>query len=113
MSYDMDLMCRDNEGELTICTTGAHTEGATYCVGGSNLCSLNITGNYTRVFNTHQIDGMTGAESLPILQAGIDELGTDQSDNYWDPTPGNVGHMLSILAKWATEHPDAVWRDDG
>lgn len=102
----MTLMCGDD-----VCPTGNHAEGAIYRVGGTPECDLKITGNYTRVFNIHQVDGMTGAESLPLLTEAIDQLGTEQDDNYWTPTPGNVGYTLSILAGWATEHPEGVWED--
>jgi hypothetical protein len=108
----MALLCRNNAGGLITCTTDSHTEGSTYCIGGIDECEVTITYNYTQIFDIHQIHGLTGEQSLPILQEGIDRLGTERAESYWDPTPGNVGHMLSILAKWATEHPEGIWEDE-
>lgn len=102
----MTLYCGED-----VCQTISHREGATYCLTGSTDCSLNITGNYTAVWNIHDaLDGLTGRESLPILKEKIDELGYEPDDNYWAPTPGNVGYACLILASWAKQHPDAVWR---
>lgn len=28
---------------------------------------------------------------------------------YWKSTPGNVGHVLSILLKWAKMNPSGIW----
>ncbi len=96
-----------------------HTEGGTYVLGGTMNADLNVTYNYGVEF--YQAIGYddnfavwltnkTGKEAAPLLEAAVAKLGTIRSINYWDATPGNAGHALSILAKWARQHPTAVFR---
>jgi len=43
------------------------------------------------------------------LRDAVGELGTEQAEDYWDDTPGNAGHALSILLSWAEENPSATF----
>ena len=109
MSYDVGLL--DDEGYL-VSVPHFKEEGGTYQVGGSSVAELNVTYNYSGIWRVRDIDGLTGAESEPILAEQVERLGTDRSGNYWFATEGNVGYMANILLGWARLHPRATWSVD-
>lgn len=133
MSYDIRLLHPVSKKVLT--TDVPHDiRGGTYCVGGTSELHLNVTYNYAkhlyRVFperftdyphpckedgslqGIRSIYGMTGAESIPVLDAAIAQLGDDMDDNYWEPTEGNVKAALYGLRALAQLRPDGVWDGD-
>jgi hypothetical protein len=55
---------------------------------------------------------MTGAESIPVLQAAADQLGNDIDEDYWKPTEGNAKAALLQLIALAKMRPDGVWEGD-
>lgn len=123
MSYDIYL--RDPITKETLVLDGPHhMKGGTYCLGGEIKAHLNITYNYCHTFRRvlpkrddwHQgirsIYGLTGAESLPILDAAIAQLGDDVSEDYWEPTDGNAKRALLQVRALALLRPDGVWDGD-
>lgn len=93
--------------------------GGTFALGGTREAWLNVTYNYgshyRRVMGEKGIRtvyGMTGKESLPVLDAAIDALGDDVSSNYWDATEGNAKAALRNLALLAGLAPHGVWDGD-
>ena len=56
--------------------------------------------------------GLSGAESLPILNLAIARLKDDVTDNYWDGTEGNAKRALIQLRALATLRPDGIWDGD-
>lgn len=98
-----------------------HEDGGTYALSGIARAELNVTYNYGGHFRDAipeadgrgilrvLLDGKTGAESTPTLRRIVEYCGTDQDENYWDPTPGNAGYAAAIMLAWAELHPDAVW----
>lgn len=106
MSYDINLVMADG----TLATVTTHAEGGTFVLGGVDEASLNVTYNYAELFGFRALDGQRASATIPEIQEAVDLLGTDTSDDYWDPTPGNVGHALSVLLGWAKQHPNATWR---
>lgn len=94
-----------------------HAEGGTVAVGGVARAELNITYNYSEHYyatldeddGLRWLDGRKAKDVEPALRKAVDELGTEQSDDYWDGTPGNAGHALSILLDWAQQHPEATF----
>ena len=98
---------------------------------GTADCDLNVTYNYyeqfVRVFpkgtarenppysNKGDNEGIkwlydrTAEETIPVLERAVEELGTEQDDDYWKATNGNAGRALSTLLEWAREHPNGVW----
>ena len=118
MSYDIDLL--DPVTKKTIELDFPHAmRGGTYALGGTTQASLNVTYNYARFFYKTMGDdgirtlyGKTGAESIPILQSAIGQLGDDVSDNYWDDTEGNAKQALCQLLALAKMRPDGVWSGD-
>lgn len=115
MSYTVKL-CKDGE----IVRVPPHQEGGTTIVGGSDLACMDITYNYSWFYyrfldkdkGLRVIYGKTGEECVPMLEAAVKELGFQQYDNYWAPTPGNAGYALLILSNWARQHPTAVFCGD-
>ena len=116
MSFDINLIGEHgNPVEVD-----KHVEGGNFVLGGTIRASLNVTYNYSR-FYSETIDrdegirwlyGKKASECIPRLKEAIDALGTEQDEDYWAATAGNAGHALSILLKWAEQHPDAVFKGD-
>ena len=94
--------------------------GGNMIVGGTAEAWLHITYNYSAHFklafgNDNGVRGIyskTGAESIPILKAAIDDLQDNVSDNYWDATEGNAKRALCGLLAFAQMRPDGVWNGD-
>ncbi len=118
LSYDICLL--DPKTHQVIEFDFKHgIKGGTYALGGTTEAWVNITYNYAEHFyNTmgekdiRTIYGMTGAESVPILQNAINQLNDDVSDDYWEPTEGNVKRALQMLLDLALLYPDGVWDGD-
>ena len=114
MSYDIYLVSEEGH----ICTIEAHKEGGTYALDGTNQAYLNITYNYAPFYHKtideeqglRWLYGKTGKECIGCLEHAVEVLGTKQSSDYWEATAGNAGHALSILLKWAKEHPNARFK---
>jgi hypothetical protein len=86
-----------------------HEEGGTYAIGGIGTAELNVTYNYARFFDFRALDGKRAADTVEHIGMAVQTLGVDRDPDYWKPTPGNAGHALAILLRWAEQHPDAVW----
>ena len=118
MSYDISL--HDPVTREVIELDGPHDmRGGTYCVGGTRELWLNVTYNYAPHFarvlgerGVRTIYGMTGAESIPVLEAAAARLADDVSDDYWDATEGNAKRALLQLAAMARMRPDGIWDGD-
>lgn len=134
MSYDIELIDPVTEEVLTVDELH-QMRGGTYAVGGSNELRLNVTYNYARhfirvfpavlptpanewgayeghVIGIRTIYGLTGAESIPVLDRAIEMLGDGVHENYWEPTEGNAKRALTQLRAMATMRPDGVWTGD-
>jgi hypothetical protein len=118
MSYDIYL-----NDPVTGCTIELdeplQMRGGTYKIGGTTEAWLNVTYNYAKHYlrvmgekGIRTIYGMTGAESIPVLKAAIDELGDDVDPDYWKPTEGNAKRALCSLLALAQMRPDGVWDGD-
>ncbi len=118
MSYDISLVDPVTKGELAL-DEPHQMKGGTYQVVGTTSASLNITYNYGKHYRRvigekgiRTIYGMTGAESLPVLQAAADQLGDDVDEDYWEATEGNAKRALLQLIALAKMRPDGVWDGD-
>lgn len=118
MSYDLYLKEGSREGPVIEFDFKHHMTGGTYALGGTNEARLNITYNYWPFFKQFGAEGirtlygMTGAESIPILQKAIDSLSGIKDDDYWKPTEGNAKDALRKLLALAQMRPDGVWDGD-
>ena len=56
------------------------------------------------------INGMTGAESVPLFEDAISKLSDDVDPDYWKSTEGNTKTALCMLLEMAYMRPDGVWR---
>ena len=118
MSYDITL--NDPVTKKTIEIADAHfMRGGTYAIGGTNRLWLNITYNYCNFYcrvigenGIRTIYGMSGAESIPILEKAISALGDDVHPDYWEPTEGNAKQPLFQLLAMAKMRPDGIWDGD-
>lgn len=97
-----------------------HEEGGYTIPGGSTDASISITYNYSKYFY-ELIDGKDGIrwlydrpayECFHKLRSAINILGTYRDDDYWESTPGNAGHVLSVLLKWSNQYPNAIFKGD-
>jgi hypothetical protein len=118
MSYDIYLVNPVN-GEKLILDAPHQMRGGTYALGGTYEAHLNITYNYSKHYykvlgdkGIRTIYGMTGADSIPVLQVAADWLDDDLSENYWEPTEGNAKKALLQLIALAKMRPDGVWEGD-
>lgn len=118
MSYDINL-CDPVTHDVLELDEPHDMRGGSYCVGGTTLCTLNITYNYGSAFRRvlgekgiRTIYGMTGAESIPVLEAAESRLADDATGNYWDETDGNVKRALLQLVALAKLRPDGIWDGD-
>lgn len=96
-----------------------HLKGGIYTVGGTKKAYLNVTYNYSSIFykilgekGIRSIYGLTAKESIPILEKAAASLKDDVSDDYWEPTEGNVRKALLDLLELAKLKPDAIWDGD-
>jgi len=120
MSYDIRLI--DPVSKETIEIDSPHLmRGGTYQIGGSKELWLNITYNYCEFYyrddvfgeeGIRKIYGMTGLESIPIIENAIAHLKDDVADNYWDATEGNAKRPLYQLIAMARMRPDGIWDGD-
>ena len=120
MSYDIRLV-DPVTGEPLEVETKHHMTGGTYQAGGTTLLWLNVTFNYSIFYHRPEvlgengirtIYGMTGAESIPILEKAADALGDDAVPDYWKATEGNAKRPLLQLAAMAKMRPDGIWKGD-
>ena len=93
--------------------------GGTYAIGGTTEAWLNVTYNYARHFHRvlgpdgiRSIYGLTGEESIPILERAAGELADDVSPDYWAATEGNARRALLDLVALARLAPHGVWEGD-
>lgn len=137
MSYDISLT-DSVTGETLELDAPHHMRGGTYAVGGTKQAHLNVTYNYcpqfARVFGVlaephkmapewmrkdgktvigiRTIYGLTGAESMPVLDKAIAKLADDVDPDYWKDTDGNAKRALMQLRALATMRPDGLWTGD-
>jgi hypothetical protein len=103
MSYNLTI--KNQNGETVFIPEKHDLKGGTYCIGGTNELTLNITGNYWKIFQ--RIFGEKGTdvltrkplrEVLPLIDKGIEDLGDAiPSDDYWKACDGNVKRCLLDL----------------
>lgn len=119
MSYDIALVDKETKRVLKV-EEKHHLRGGTYQVGGCQELSLNITYNYSQYYYKYidsekgirAIYGLTGEESIPILEKAASMLRGTPTDDYWEPTEGNAKAALLDLIALAKMRPDGVWEGD-
>lgn len=119
MSYDIRLVD-------PVTKEGLHADekhmihGGMFAMGGTSELWMNITWNYSDFFYEHideekgirAIYGMSGADSIPILESAIAKLKDDATDDYWEATEGNAKRDLYGLLALAKLRPDGIWDGD-
>lgn len=120
MSYDINL-CDPVTKEVITLDQPHFMTGGTYAIGGTKDLWLNITYNYGRIYcrsdvlgenGIRTIYGMTGLESIPILEKAASALNDDVDPDYWKPTEGNAKRPLLQLIAMAKMRPDGIWKGD-
>lgn len=140
MSYDIRLVDPVTKDTVNFDTPHQMT-GGTYAVGGTTEAWLNITFNYARWYykdgvfpdkgednsGIRSIYGMSGADSIPVLELAIEILESMTEDltdeeireyeekdvtGYWLPTRANAIKPLYQLLAMAKMRPDAEWDGD-
>lgn len=120
MSYDITL--NDPVTRSTIELDDPHfMQGGTYEISGTRELWLNITSNYGALYRQDNvfgkggirtIYGMSGAESIPVLEKVISALRDETDDDYWTATEGNAKKPLLQLLAMAKMRPDGIWNGD-
>ena len=117
MSYDLTL-CDPVTKETLKLDEPHFMKGGTYAIGGTKELWLNITYNYWVYYSKPDVfgdggirvlKGLSGAESIPILERAIRALGDDVDPNYWTATEGNAKSPLYMLLAMARMRPDGIW----
>ena len=114
MGWDIDLVNEDGKPV----EVPSHTVGSNYIIGGRVEASMLVTYNYSdhyracldsekRLMCLHE---KKAKDTIKQLEIAIRLLGTNRDKDYWKPTPGNAGYILSVLLGWAKLHPEAVWK---
>lgn len=118
MSYDIDLT-DPVTGAVIEFDTPHQMRGGTYRVGGDTRAHLNVTYNYSQYYvaafgpdGIRTIYGLTGAQSMPVLEKAMLRLGNDVHSNYWQATEGNAKRALAQLLALAKMRPDGIWKGD-
>lgn len=140
MSYDITLNDPVTKEPIQL-DTPHQMRGGTYAMNGTTEAWLNITYNYSRWYHKpgvfadtreeskgiRTIYGMTGAQSIPVLEEAIRRLNEDPDDltpeeireyeahdagGYWTPTKANAIKPLHQLLAFARMRPDGVWDGD-
>jgi hypothetical protein len=90
----------------------SHTEGGTYVLGGTSSADLNVTYNYGGKFDFKSLAGRVARDTIPELKTAVDKLakGPDNSNDYWEPTDGNVMRACGCLLSFAEQHPEGIWK---
>ena len=116
MSYDIKLV-DPITGKCLELDEPHHMRGGTYQTGETLQANLNITWNYGDAFRrvigdqgVRTIYGMTGAESIPVLQSANSQLSDDVDDDYWKATDGNAKRALLQLLVLARMRPNGIWK---
>lgn len=106
MSYDIRL-CDPVTHEALQTDVPHDMRGGTYAMGGTTELWLNVTYNYGKHYyrvlgekGIRTIYGMTGAESIPVLEAAAAKLSDEVSDDYWEATEGNAKRPLFSWRRW-------------
>jgi hypothetical protein len=114
MGWGVELV-RDGE----VVAVPRHCEGSNVALGGLAEASMTVTYNYGGYFECvfgsgglRRLDGRRAGDTVELLRDAVDRLGTARDDNYWKSTQGNAGWILSVMLRWAQQHPDATWRVD-
>ena len=137
MSYDIYLV--DPITRKTLELDAPHQmRGGTYALGGTTEAHLNVSFDYGvhfwRVFEElpaprplapawmHEeggpvtgirtLYGLSGAESLIVLDRAMALLKDDVTDDYWEGTEGNAKRALMQLRALAAMRPDGIWDGD-
>lgn len=96
-------------------------DGETYHFGEEHLGSVyhGVTFNYYKILSRvlgdsgiTSIYGLTGKQSIPILEQAISQLGNDVNPDYFVATEGNVKKQLQELLEYAKIYPYGIWRGD-
>ena len=118
MSYDIELVDPITK-EILQLDSPHHMRGGTYAIGGTTNAELNITYNYGQHYyevfgekGIRTIYGISGADSIPILEKAISQLGDDVVKDYWAATEGNAKAALFQLLALAKMRPDGIWQGD-
>ena len=140
MSYDIYLIDRVTKETVHFDTPHQMT-GGIYAVGGTTKAWLNITYDYAQWYckdgvfpnngedrkGIRSIYGLSGADSIPVLEHAIKTLESMTEDltekeiqehkdggagGYWTPTRANAIRPLYQLLAMAKMRPDAEWDGD-
>lgn len=118
MSYDISLVDPITRETLEL-DSNHHMKGGTYAMGGTSEASLKVTYNYAPHYyktvgegGIRTLYGLSGAQSLSLLDKAISELGDDVDPDYWKATEGNAKRSLIQLKALAEMRPDRIWSGD-
>lgn len=102
MSHDVRVVDHQT-GKTKVLPKNHHFIGGTYALGGTDEAWLNVTYNYAPHYYElwgHGLGGLSGktvADTRPLVKQAAEALGTERSENYWEPSRGNAGAAMADL----------------
>lgn len=119
MGYDLRL-CDPNSGATLELEHPHPYRGGTYASNGTTEYWLSVTYNYYGIFRRvlgdegiEALYGLTGGESIPLLEQAISQLQGEPDENYWRATDGNARRALEDLLALARLRPSGIWTGKG
>ena len=120
MSYDITIV--DKQGDAAQFPARTLPHGSKYRLIRSKAegdqpadVAISITYNYSGAYyyvwpeaGIRVLDEMPILEAMPKLESAVWALGTQRSDDYWEPTDGNAGAALNDVLTLCrhVEHPE-------
>lgn len=112
MGYDVNLVNNEKKQALL-----AEHGDEIHAYQQSVESSFSITYNYSKILyrvlgaelGLRSLYGLTGAQSVSVLENAISQLGDDEDEDRWVATEGNVKRALVNLLESAKENLELEW----
>jgi len=121
VSYEICIRDK-NSAEIVRLKKKHHMRGATYPAGGEEYAALNVTYNYSALFDIalghgglRQFYGKRAGDCIAAFKEAADKLdpfGVGTHEDYWEPTGGNAAAVLLDLAELCNLAPNGIFDGD-
>lgn len=116
MGYDIKLL--DKNKKIVQSERALYSLGGYFDKTGIHEMECGITYNYSSVLNKvfpdskgiKYLNNRIARDTYSVLGNAINKLQDNYSNDYFEPTEGNVKKALLSLYQMALRKPDAVWQ---
>lgn len=113
MGYELNLVDKEKQEAVLLENADCECEVSGAGVVASAHATYNYSKHYYRVFSSehglYALSGLTGEQSVPVLQNAVKQLADDETCDPWQATEGNAKRALLNFLALANEFPKAVW----